>query len=274
MYIGREYVLDLISFICGTLEQCVVAVDRRSFREELRRRIWSLMEEKNIASFPRPPYGRIPNFVSAEAAATRLASFDLFKKAGVVKVNPDSPQRKVRELVLRTGKLLIMPTPRISRGFLLLEPKKIPSRLYSEASTISGASRLGRVIHPEELPEVDLIVTGSVVVSLFGERLGKGEGYSELEFGILVEYGKVSVDVPIVTTVHDIQVVDFHIDLEPWDFTVDYIFTPTRTIKCEGERRRPRGILWSYLSRDKVNSIPLLKELAERRGNYEGRSPP
>lgn len=242
-----------------------VVADRKSFREELRRKIWDLMEEKNIATFPRPPHGRIPNFVGAEIAATKLASIDLFKKVRVVKVNPDSPQRKVRELVLRSGKLLIMPTPRISKGFLLLDPKKIPSWLYGEASTISGAFKLGRATHPEELPEVDLIVAGSVVVSLFGERLGKGEGYSELEFGILVEYGKVSVEIPIVTTVHDVQVVDFHIDLEPWDFTVDYIITPTKVFKCEGERRRPRGILWEHLDRNKIGSIPLLKELAERR---------
>ncbi len=242
-----------------------MVVDKKSFREELRRRIWDLMEERNIAAFPRPPHGRIPNFIGAEVAAARLASLDLFGRAKVVKVNPDSPQRRVRELVLRSGKLLIMPTPRISRGFLLLDPRKIPSWLYGEASTISGAFRLGRATHPEELPEVDLIVAGSVVVSLFGERLGKGEGYSELEYGILVEYGKASVDIPIVTTVHDVQVVDFHIDLEPWDFTVDYIITPTRTVKCEGEKRRPRGILWDHLDNDKISSIPLLKELAERR---------
>ncbi|MCC6015362.1 MAG: 5-formyltetrahydrofolate cyclo-ligase, partial [Desulfurococcaceae archaeon] len=85
-------------------------------REELRYRVWRAMEEAGVADFPRPVYGRIPNFVGATEAASRLTSSEVFRVARVVKVNPDAPQRPVRELVLRSGKLLVMPTPRISRG--------------------------------------------------------------------------------------------------------------------------------------------------------------
>jgi 5-formyltetrahydrofolate cyclo-ligase len=154
-----------------------------------------------------------------------------------------------------------MPTPRISKGFLLLNPKRIPSSLYPVASTISGAFRYGEYVEPEEIPEVDLVVTGSTVVSIYGERLGKGEGYSELEYGILIEYGKLSPEVPIVTTVHDVQVINQHIPLEPWDFTVDYIYTPTKVLKSQGVRVRPKGILWDYLSEEKLREIPLLQKL-------------
>ncbi|MCS7099509.1 MAG: 5-formyltetrahydrofolate cyclo-ligase [Sulfolobales archaeon] len=234
-------------------------------REKLRYTVWRLMEERNIAAFPRPVYGRIPNFIGAETAAARLASSDLFKKAGVVKVNPDAPQRKVRELVLKAGKLLVVPTPRISEGFLLIDPRRVPSWLHGEASTIPGSFRYGTRVDPEEIPEVDLVVAGSVVVSVFGERLGKGEGYSEIEYGILFEYGKLSEEVPIITTVHDVQVVEFRIPLEPWDVTVDFVFTPTRTIRCESGRKRPRGILWDYLDTEKIEAIPTLKALAEKK---------
>jgi 5-formyltetrahydrofolate cyclo-ligase len=233
----------------------------REFRESLRQKIWREMEEKNIARFPRPVYGRIPNFVGAEQAAEKLINTDIFRRAQVVKVNPDSPQKPVREAVLRKGKILIMPTPRISRGFLVLDPKKISPALYSVAATIQGAFRYGAPIHPSEIPEVDLIVAGSVAVSVYGERLGKGEGYSELEYSILKEFNKVSEETPMTTTVHDVQVVDFHIPLEPWDFTVDYIFTPTRSIRCVGERKRPPGLLWQYLDKEKIDEIPLLKEM-------------
>jgi 5-formyltetrahydrofolate cyclo-ligase len=239
----------------------------REFRESLRQKIWREMEEKNIARFPRPVYGRIPNFVGAEQAAERLINTDIFRRAQVVKVNPDSPQKPVREAVLRKGKILIMPTPRISRGFLVLDPKKISPALYSVAATIQGAFRYGAPIHPSEIPEVDLIVAGSVAVSVYGERLGKGEGYSELEYSILKEFNKVSEETPITTTVHDVQVVDFHIPLEPWDFTVDYIFTPTRSIRCVGERKRPPGLLWQYLDKEKIDEIPLLKEMLSRKSS-------
>jgi 5-formyltetrahydrofolate cyclo-ligase len=239
----------------------------REFRESLRQKIWREMEEKNIARFPRPVYGRIPNFVGAEQAAEKLINTDIFRRAQVVKVNPDSPQKPVREAVLRKGKILIMPTPRISRGFLVLDPKKISPALYSVAATIQGAFRYGAPIHPSEIPEVDLIVAGSVAVSVYGERLGKGEGYSELEYSILKEFNKVSEETPITTTVHDVQVVDFHIPLEPWDFTVDYIFTPTRSIRCVGERKRPPGLVWQYLDKEKIDEMPLLKEMLSRKSS-------
>jgi len=243
----------------------MIAMSNDAIRDELRNSVWRVMEERGIARFPRPIFGRIPNFVGAEEAAMRLVNDDLFKKAQVVKVNPDSPQRSVREAVLRSGKILIMPTPRISKGFLLLDPKRIPPTLYSVASTISGAFRYGRYVEPEEIPEVDLVVAGSTVVSIYGERLGKGEGYSELEYGILIEYSKLSPEVPIVTTVHDVQVVNQHIPLKPWDFTVDYMYTPTKVLKSLGMRVRPKGILWEYLSEEKLREIPLLQKLKLRR---------
>jgi 5-formyltetrahydrofolate cyclo-ligase len=237
----------------------------RGFREGLRQRIWREMEERNVARFPRPVYGRIPNFAGAEKAAQRLVESELFKKACVVKVNPDASQKPVREAVLRKGKLLIMPTPRIAKGFLLLDPKKISPSAYNTVTTIQGAFRYGTPTHPEEIPEVDLIVAGSVAVSIYGERLGKGEGYSELEYSILREFNKVSEETPIVTTVHDIQVVDFHIPLEPWDFTVDHIYTPTKSIKCTGEKKRPPGLLWRYLDKEKIESIPILVEMYRKK---------
>jgi len=236
-------------------------VSSKSLRKDIRNRIWNLMESRNIAVFPRPVYGRIPNFIGAEEAAKKFVSSDLFAKAMVIKVNPDAPQRPVREAVLRANKILIMPTPRISKGFLILNPRNIPGYLYREASTIKGAFRYGVSIEPDEIPEIDIIVAGSVAVSIYGERLGKGEGYSELEYAVLSEYGKVSEDTPIATTVHDIQVVDFHIPLEPWDITVDFIYTPSRYIECRDVVQKPKGILWQYLDRDKIESIPILKKL-------------
>ncbi|MEM2935977.1 MAG: 5-formyltetrahydrofolate cyclo-ligase, partial [Candidatus Bathyarchaeia archaeon] len=92
----------------------------------IRERIWKLLEDKEIARFPKPVYGRIPNFLGAEEAARRLTALPEFQKAKVVKVNPDSPQNPVREAVLSSGKVLIMPTPRLKAGFLVLDPKTIP----------------------------------------------------------------------------------------------------------------------------------------------------
>lgn len=52
----------------------------------------------------------------------------------------------------------------------------------------------------------DIIVIGSVAVSKDGYRIGKGNGYVDLEFAILVHCGVITKDTIIVTTVHEAQV--------------------------------------------------------------------
>ncbi len=120
-------------------------------KHEIRMRIWRLMEESNIATFPRPVYNRIPNFKGAEKVANKLRNTSIYREASVIKVNPDSPQRYVRYYALTDGKLLIMPTPRLKGGFLVLDPDKIPWKLYSKASTIRGAFQLGVKLTLNEL---------------------------------------------------------------------------------------------------------------------------
>jgi 5-formyltetrahydrofolate cyclo-ligase len=242
-------------------------MDKSYIKKKIRETIWNLMEEKNIASFPRPVFGRIPNFKGAEKAAKLLLNCDFFNKAEVVKVNPDSPQQPVRELVLINGKKLIMPTPRIKEGFILLEPSNISPKFYKKASTIRGAFEFGRKVHPKDLPNIDLIVLGAVAVSVKnGARIGKGEGYGELEYGILIEYGKISNDVIIITTVHEIQLVE-DIPVEDFDVSVDYIITPERVIKVIEKHPRPKGIIWNLLNEEKINEIPLLLELKKLKTN-------
>ncbi|MEM1562680.1 MAG: 5-formyltetrahydrofolate cyclo-ligase [Candidatus Bathyarchaeia archaeon] len=231
-----------------------------SIKEEIRRRIWDLMEKTNVASFPRPVYGRIPNFVGAEVAARRLSELEEFKRARVVKVNPDSPQKSVRYLTLQSGKILLIPTPRLRSGFLLLNPSKIPRSVYGEASTIHGAFKYGEACRLRDIPKVDLLVVGSVAVSRDGARVGKGGGYSELEYGILREVGAVDNSTPILTTVHDIQIVDFVLK-EPHDLTVNAIITPTKVIRVNDVGERPRGIFWEKIPIERIREIPVLMEL-------------
>ncbi len=187
-------------------------------------------------------------------------------------MNPDSPQRPVRRAALSQGKLLLMPTPRIRRGFLLLDPSRIPARSISWASTIKGAFKLGTPLATLDkltstVDRVDFIVEGSVAVSIHGDRLGKGHGYGDLEWGILSELGLVSEDTPIATTVHDLQVYRDQLPQDKHDVPVDLIATPTRLIQAVDRRPKPRGIYWDQLDATKLNEIPILKELAvERNG--------
>jgi len=182
------------------------------------------MEKSGVAAFPLPCWGRIPNFVGAEAAADKLRQLEEWKRAKVVFVNPDSPQRKVRENALKDGKILIMASPRLKRGFILIDPAKVQGKEHF-ASTIKGAFQFG--VETQDLPKPDLIVEGSVAVDLQGHRLGKGHGYGDVEIEILERrFGEI----PVATTVHDMQVVE-NVPFEEKDKKVSLIVTPTRVIR-------------------------------------------
>lgn len=232
-------------------------------KDDVRKRIWDLLESRNIADFPRPVHGRIPNFKGSVRATENLAKTEEFRRAKVIKVNPDSPQRHARYLALKEGKVVLVPTPRLRGQFHLLDPKEIDD--LGEASTIAGASKYGRLVDLEEIPKIDLVVVGSVAVTLRGDRVGKGEGYSELEWAILREVGKVSDETPVATTVHEVQIVDC-IPVMPYDVPVDVIATDRRIIRTE-RREKPTGLILEYLTKEKVERTPYLKLYLEKLRN-------
>ena len=115
-------------------------------KEVIRKKIWVLMEESGIARFPKPITGRIPNFEGSEKAAQRLINLKEFTSAKVVKVNPDSPQSQVRRGALLSGKLLIMPSPRLGKGFILLDSERIRKTFLKKASTIKGCLQIWKIL--------------------------------------------------------------------------------------------------------------------------------
>lgn len=162
---------------------------RGAWKWAIRKRVWDLLERKNIAQFPRPVHHRIPNFLNAEAAAANLASLDCFKEARCVKVNPDTPQKPLRFLVLSQGKTLLTPQPRLRTGFFsTLSKETIPNdnRTVRQCCTSAGVAKHGKPIALDADVKVDVVVIGSCAVDVnTGARLGKGEGFAELEYGIL-----------------------------------------------------------------------------------------
>lgn len=114
------------------------------------------------------------------------------------------------------------------------------------------------------MPPVDLIVCGTVAVNRHGVRIGKGAGYSDIEIGLLTEAGLIEPATIIVTTVHELQVVDEPLPHDEHDFTVDYIVTPEEIITC-GPAYRPHGLVWPKLGQEQIAAIPALAAMANKR---------
>jgi 5-formyltetrahydrofolate cyclo-ligase len=235
-------------------------------KQAVRERVWALLERERVARFPGA-IGRIPNFAGAPAAAAKLASLPPWRTAQVVKANPDSPQLPVRARALADGKLLYMAVPRLTdeRPFILLDPGQldVPPR---RAASIGGSARAGRPVAVAELEPVDLVVCGSVAVNRDGARVGKGGGFSDLEFALLVEAGLIGANTVVATTVHPLQVLEEELPETDHDFRLDLIVAGEEPIACR-RTRRPRGILWEHLDAAKVAAIPTLAARAPGRSH-------
>jgi 5-formyltetrahydrofolate cyclo-ligase len=231
-------------------------------KDQVRREIWKALDREGVSRFPGAE-GRIPNFAGAKLAAEKLAAHRLWKRSRVLKANPDSPQSHARRLALEEGKIVIMAVPRLRdvHPFRLLDPKRFNKEQVREAATIKGALRHGRVVAVDELPEIDFVLCGSVAVNLSGARIGKGGGFSDLEYGILIDAGRIDEHTTIATTVHPIQILREHLMTTDHDLPVDLIATPRAVIEVERQYARPRGILWDHLQPPQIREIPILERM-------------
>jgi 5-formyltetrahydrofolate cyclo-ligase len=232
-------------------------------KSALREEVWAAMRAARVARFPGAE-GRIPSFTGAEAAAERLRATPEWASARTIKANPDAPQWPVRQRALEDGKLVYMAVPRLAEPepFFLLDPDQLTDS-PRKASSIKGATRSARRVQVAELTPVDLVVAGCVAAGLDGARLGKGGGFSDLEFALASEAGLIGASTVVVTTVHELQVRPAGVIPESdHDVRLDLVVTPDRVIDCRtGERRPPGRIAWDELTEEKIAAIPLLAAL-------------
>jgi 5-formyltetrahydrofolate cyclo-ligase len=231
-------------------------------KDEVRKEIWKAMDREGVSRFPGAE-GRIPNFAGAKLAAEKLANHRLWKRARVIKANPDSPQTHARRAALEQGKIVVMAVPRLrdAHPFRVLDPKHLSKGALKEAATIKGALKHGRVVAIDDLPEIDFVLCGSVAVNLSGARAGKGGGFSDLEYGILIDTGRIDEHTTVATTVHPIQIVRQHLMMTAHDLPVDLVATPRAVVELERQYERPRGILWDHLQPPQIREIPVLERM-------------
>ncbi|TYR79182.1 5-formyltetrahydrofolate cyclo-ligase [Priestia megaterium] len=228
-------------------------------KTEIREKVWHYLEQNKLGRFPFPLKNRIPNFKGAEKAAALIADMDIYKQAHVIKVNPDSPQLPLRTQVLKDGKILLVPTPRLKDGFIRVNPEFVPAGEERKAASLKHIHKYGEVISLTHMPKIDLIVVGSVAIHPDGRRLGKGEGYADREYAIIRELGNPLV--PVITSVHSSQIVNDDIPRDPFDLTVDWIVTEDGITKTNTPYEKPAGIVWEYVTEEEKEEMPVLNEI-------------
>ncbi|CAJ1048796.1 methenyltetrahydrofolate synthase domain-containing protein isoform X3 [Xyrichtys novacula] len=242
----------------------VIQIKPGATKWDIRQKVWDYIEEKNLANFPRPVHNRIPNFKGAFTACSKVSELQVFSKTSEVKVDPDKPLEGARMAVLQAQKTLLVPTPRLRTGLFnkITPPQGATKEQLRICASAQGVKDFSVPVGLDAKVKVDLVVVGSVAVSETGVRIGKGEGFADMEYGMMVSMGAVNESTVVVAIVHDCQVVDIPEELrESHDLTVDYILTPTRVIQTNCKFPKPQGIIWTKLNTEKLQKIPILKKL-------------
>ncbi|XP_028257513.1 methenyltetrahydrofolate synthase domain-containing protein [Parambassis ranga] len=242
----------------------VIKINPGASKWDIRQKVWDYIEEKNLANFPRPVHNRIPNFKGASEACAKVPELQVFTQTAEVKVDPDKPLEGARLAVLQARKTLLVPTPRLRTGLFnkITPPQGANKEQLRICSSSQGVKDFSVPVGLDAKVKVDLVVVGSVAVSEKGFRIGKGEGYADMEYGMMASMEAVTESTVVVTVVHDCQVVDIPEELMgSHDLTVDYILTPTRLIKTNCLSPKPQGIIWTKLDTEKLEKIPILKKL-------------
>lgn len=146
---------------------------REVTKHTIRRRVWEHLERNGFSSFPRPVYGRIPNFKGCEEAAAKLSDIEAYKECITIEINPDKPQEPARILALENNKNLYVPVPRLKEGLLkhISVPEDANKNALKQAVSRKGIDENGTTIGVNDNIHIDLLVLGSVAVSKEGEDM-------------------------------------------------------------------------------------------------------
>lgn len=183
-------------------------------------------------------------------------------------MNIDRALHDFKELSLLANKSVYLPSTRDSPALCLKVdvPADATDEQKKEALRVQDIQKFRSEIGLDTNLKLDLVVIGSVVVSRDGYRIGRGNGFADLDIGLLIELGVITPETAIVTIVHDVQVVDtLPVNLfQKYDTPVDIIVTPTEVIRVAKRLPRPSGVFWELLSERRLKILPVLQQLKEQ----------
>ena len=240
-------------------------------QQDLRELVWARFREvaRPDSRFHWDFSSFIADFAGSEDCVDRVRALPAWSRSPLLFITPDNSTELIRRAAMADGKPFLMTTYGIRRGFLALDPGDVPAAERSYAATLDGMDRYARPVDLGEISRgerIGLLITGGSAVNRSGHRMGKGHGYFDLEWALLSEIGAVDSSSEIADIVHDCQVVDVAVTPAAHDVPVEWIITPTRTVRADTPGRPPGRVYWDLLRGTELESIPPVVELAALQG--------
>nr|ACO15422.1 Methenyltetrahydrofolate synthetase domain-containing protein [Caligus clemensi] len=269
---SAQRIASLSSTSQRTGKKLTTDIEKQSFKRWTREFMWQELEDNDatLDNYPRPTFGKNPNFKSSGKAAQRLAQLQEFHKAKVIKVGSAMSVMPFRKIVLQSKELIYSNIKDLKQYdfiyCILSKDLKSPQDVRI-ASTKKGLIKYGtpmRVGFKSSIKKIDMMVVPSVVVSTNGVRIGTGKGLEDLEWGMLFDIGAVTEDTVVVTIVADEQVVtNEFLPLDArcsHDLPVNIICTPSRILRANPKIIKPTcGINPTLLNEKLLEEHPALQ---------------
>ena len=197
--------------------------DKFAIREE----VWTLLEQARVVR-GRTVHDKIPDFYGSKEAAERVFDLELSgRKPGSSRATRTRRKGPCGNRPWKKASCSTWPCPACgTRSALWSWTLRLWPVPRPRVDTISGAFRHGRPVFVEEMRQVDLVISGSVAVNRDGVRVGKGGGYADLEYGLATAAGIVSPDIPVITTIHPMQLLAEDLPRTDHDVPLNYAATP------------------------------------------------
>jgi 5-formyltetrahydrofolate cyclo-ligase len=200
-------------------------------------------------------HGRLP-FLSANDAgrtAERLRSIPEYRDASMVLVSLHPSLRQAGLNALADRKKLVLPTPGLQKGFVLIDPVTVPPPKRTMAVRPLLRNPFGTKLSYQEslVPPIDLLICEGLFIGADGTCMGDGNGHLDLQFAILSTLGWLAVAPQVIALVDDEQILP-SVPAGPTDVGVHCIVTPRQVLRT-GCTRLPRcGIIWEAFDRKQV----------------------
>jgi 5-formyltetrahydrofolate cyclo-ligase len=198
-------------------------------------------------------------------AAENLRKLQHYRAASTVFASPDATLQQIRINCLMDGKDLIMPGPSLRNGFFLLKARTIPFPELSTAVTYKGLEKSGHPIKHEDIKNltIDLLLAEALTVDQQGTRLGDGNGFDDLSYGILSEMGAIQAATKTLAVVSEDQIVGDTLPREKWDVKMNGAVTPSGFVEFDIDQIEGK-IYWEALPKEQIKKISPLWKLSQQ----------